>query len=704
MKIRRKQRITKVHGILWGLFAIFMSFCFICAIMACVVFAKGDEWLEDLPSIDEDTIMNTDKASTIYASDGTTVLAEFQLQNRQPVESLDQISPYVVQGTLATEDTRFYDHNGVDLQGIIRATVVNLLGGELEGASTITQQLVRNTLISDEASDISVKRKIREIKLALEVEEYYSKDQILLMYLNTINYGDGAYGIQAAAQHYFSKNASELTIAESATLIGIPQSPTYLNPTEYPAACKERRNIVLARMLAAGVITAEEYSAAISSDIELNVAEKEGINGIYLYPYFTSYVRDTLLETYSSADLYEGGWKIYTTLDLATQHSAELAAEAQYGRMQEDFEVALVSIVPTTGAVTAMIGGKDFKTNQFNIATQKGRPTGSAFKAFTLVTAIEQGINPSTLIDCTNPLIIQTDTGQAVINNFGKTDYGICSIEIATALSSNTGFVRLQQQVGTQNVISTAHRMGVTQQNLPEVPTLTLGVADVTPLDMASAYSTLAAQGVHHDPYVIQRIEGNAGETIYIHNDEDPGTRVLTESVAGAATEVLSGVFNYVFGTAHAALLADGRDVAGKSGTSEDYHDNWLVGYTPDLVCAIWIGDRSNQLAADKTSGNYIFKDFMDMALANVEPTSFPAYTPPVYNNPWNEEQNKKLNNNPQNAPSTVGMQVAQAQETLKDYNVSVVYETSATVAKDVVISQSVSGSTIVLTVSRGAS
>ncbi|MBR3689931.1 MAG: transglycosylase domain-containing protein, partial [Eggerthellaceae bacterium] len=274
------------------------------------VFALCSSWLQDLPDYQSADAYNTAQPTRVYASDGTTLLAEFELEQRDPV-TLDQISPLVLKGTVATEDERFYDHNGVDLMGVARAAVNNILGGELEGASTITQQFVRNTVLSGEMNEISFKRKVREMYIALKLEEQYSKDEILLMYLNTINYGSGAYGIEAAAKRYYSKSAMDLTLNEAATLIGIPQSPTYNNPIDNPENCLARRNVVLQRMLSNGVITQEEFDAASAEPIALNPTVPS-TTGIVAYPYFTSYVRNQLSDAngryaYSTAEIFKGG-------------------------------------------------------------------------------------------------------------------------------------------------------------------------------------------------------------------------------------------------------------------------------------------------------------------------------------------------------------------------------------------------------------
>ena len=310
------------------------------------VWALGESWLDrdTLPDYENVDQFNTARKTTVYAGDKSTVLAEFFLEDREPVE-LDQISQYVLEGTVATEDERFYEHGGFDLWGIARAVVVNLTGSSREGASTITQQFVRNTILFEEANDISIKRKVREMYLAMKIEEEYSKDEILLMYLNTINYGSGAYGIESASQRYFSKSAADLTLVEAATLIGIPQSPTYNNPIDYPDNCQSRRNLVLDRMLSNGYISQAEHDEAVASPLELSVTERSN-DGIYKYPYFTSYVRDYLQSKYTKSEIFEGGWTVYTTIDPDLQEKAEAAAQAKRDTLADNFDVAMTVVDP----------------------------------------------------------------------------------------------------------------------------------------------------------------------------------------------------------------------------------------------------------------------------------------------------------------------------------------------------------------------
>ena len=318
------------------------------------VYALGMSWIGDLTEYD---VSNTDNLNTSLPSEAwdstkTVQLAKFQLDNREPVE-LNQISQYVLDGTVATEDERFYEHGGFDLAGIARALVVNITGSGREGASTITQQFVRNTILSDEMDEISIKRKVREMYLSVKLEEVYSKDEILRMYLNTINYGNATYGIQAASQRYFSKDATDLTLAEAAALVGIPQSPSYNNPlVDGGKNCIERRNLVLDRMLSNGYITQEEHDAAQQAPLEVNETIPTN-DGILAYPYFTSYMRQELKEELgmSEAEILKGGFTIVTTLDVTAQEAADISG-AQPLKIASTFSGISASAPPFTGSIT----------------------------------------------------------------------------------------------------------------------------------------------------------------------------------------------------------------------------------------------------------------------------------------------------------------------------------------------------------------
>ena len=600
-----------------------------CLIVVACAAATGlcAYWLQDLPDYSSASDFNTVQPTEVYASDRTTLIARFQFEYRIPLDSLDEIVDYVVEGTVATEDERFYEHNGVDPVGIARALVNNFTGGTLEGASTITQQLVRNTVLADEMSDITLKRKVREAYLAIRLEGLYSKEEILLLYLNTINYGSGAYGIEAAAQRYFSKSADELTLAEAALLVGIPQSPSYNNPIDYPEHALERRAVVLERMVSYGAITQEQADAANAEPLELDVSEIED-DGILLYPYFSSYVRDQLTSSYelSTEYVFQGGLTVYTTLDVAIQDAAEAAVGRKEEGISEDLEVALTAIDPDTGYILAMVGGRDYEESEWNLATQAQRPAGSSFKTFTLVAALEDGISPSTLVNCNSSITID----DWEVANINYRNYGTRSIARAFAVSSNTGFARLITAVGADKVADVAYRMGITSE-LPEVPALTLGVGGVTTLEMADAYATLANGGTHYDATAIVEVVNRNGDTI-IDNADPTGERAVSAEVAHAAVEVMEGVVSSYEGTGTAAALSSGQAVAGKTGTSENYMDVWFCGITPQISVAIWVGDPANEQSVPMgLSVADVFSDFVGEVLEGEPIEEFPEADDPEY-------------------------------------------------------------------------
>lgn len=638
MKIRRKQRESRAHAVKWGLTVALASVCLVGIAGAIGTVSMVTEWAQDLPSIDPNVFKYSEK-TRVYADDGKTLLAEFYLRDQEAVEQ-DQVCDYVLKGTVATEDERFYEHDGVDMAGIARALVNNVLGGDLEGASTITQQLVRNTILTNEANDISLKRKIREASLAMELEKQYTKDEILMMYLNTINYGDGCYGIEAAAQHYFQKSASDLSLTQAATLIGIPQSPTYNNPVTNPERCLDRRNLVLDRMLSNGVISQEKHDKAQSTKLRLNVAKKRSDDGIQAYPYFTSYVREQMLEQLSYEDVFGGGLVVYTTLNTQMQDYAEDAAEQIYSDMRAsgdgDVKLAMTCVDPNTGYIKAMIGGKSYKKSQFNLATNStGRQAGSSFKAFTLAAAIEQGIDPQSRVDCS----ASDEIDGWHVENYGGTDYGIRSIEQATWVSSNTGYAHLvtdEGGVSPQSLLEMANRLGVSgASGFGAYPALTLGVAQVNTTMMAGAYATFATGGMHYEPSCITEIKDSDGNVIYDNTDPE-GTQAISSEVAHAVTKVLEGVVKY--GTARGAALPSGQVSAGKTGTSENWRDLWYCGYTPQLSCSVWTGADPERSMWSASWCRDMWRLFMSKALANEELQEFPTAEDPEYNNPFNEK------------------------------------------------------------------
>ncbi|MHB1477777.1 MAG: transglycosylase domain-containing protein, partial [Coriobacteriia bacterium] len=578
--MRRQKKHTRVVPIAAGVVAFAMlGTILMTGVAAAVGAGVADSWLADLPSLDDTDAFEVAQATKIYSADGV-LLANLYLENRQVVE-LDEISPYLLKAVVAVEDERFYEHDGVDYLGIVRAFVTNLTSDRREGASTLTQQYIRNTILSEERYDISYRRKAREAWLALELERRYEKDAILAMYINTVYYGEGAYGAESAALTFFDKHASELTIAEAALIAGLPQSPTKLSPYDNPDGAVARRQWVLAKMFEQGDITAEEYEAAKTEALALKRSPTLDEEGVYAAQYFVAHVKKVLQDQYGTDLVFKGGLTVHTTLDTRLQTYAEDAVRGILDR-PEDPDCALVAVDPRTGYIKAMVGGRDWATNKFNFATQARRQPGSSFKVFTLVTALEAGMNPDRRrVNSASPAVIQTGgTPWKVGNAEGGGGRGYITLRQATVGSVNTAFARLIAEMGAEKVVETAHRMGVTS-NLDPVLSITLGSQEVTPLEMASAFGTLAADGKHYSHTPITKIVGPQGETLY--EAQPQAEQAITHSIAYAATQILKGVISG--GTATRARI--GRPAAGKTGTTQDYRDAWFVGYTPQLSAAV---------------------------------------------------------------------------------------------------------------------
>lgn len=601
-----------VFGIIAGVIA--------AALVSCVIAGTVivSNWLKDLPDYSNIEDYSRTGITTIYASDRTTKLAEIALTNRIQVDS-SEISENIKDAVVSVEDERFYQHGGIDPQGIARALVSNLGGGSKQGASTLTQQLVRNTVMLDDMHDMSARRKVREMYIAIQLEKQYSKDQILSMYLNTVNFGDGNYGVESASNDYFGKHASELTLSEASLLAGIPNSPTMYNPRTHYSDALERRAHVLDRMLATGAITQEEHDEALADEPTIVPAKKD--NGVSnIAPYFVDYVKQVVNDNASEYGISSkgGGYDIYTTLDIQDQQSANDAVASYTDG--KDIDASITSINPANGYVTAMVGGKDYDADNFNLSTQMSRQAGSTFKTFTLIAALQNGVAPNTKIDATQPADIN---GWIVKNASGDERFkGPISLSDAYKYSLNTVFARLAHGLGAQTIVDTAHAMGV-QSDLESVESVTLGTQGVNTMEMASAYATIANGGVYYKPEVITDIEDSDGGNVYTHN-QDNGVRVISEAVAAEATSIMESVIDE--GTGKSAKLDDDRQVAGKTGTSEKGRDLWFCGFTPQKSAAVWTGYRNDQSTKlyGGTSSTPLFKDYMDSALSDEEKQDFP--------------------------------------------------------------------------------
>ncbi len=535
--------------------------------------------------------------SFVYAADGSLLGSIPAEHNRQPVP-LSQISPWMAKATVAVEDRRFYEHGGVDYWGIVRAAYRDATKGRVvEGGSTITQQLVRN--LYPVSRERTIQRKIKEACLAIKLSRNWSKDRILAAWMNQVYFGNHAYGIEAAAQTYFSKPAKDLKLMESALLAGLPQAPSLYDPVLHPEAALDRRADVLKALYQNGDISIFRYQEALHDrDLHLNPGR------LYTQirePYFFSYVRDQLIAKYGVQTVQSGGLRVYTTIDPAFQRAAkEAITETLY--LKDDPAAALVSINPANGAIRAMTAvypGR--KKNQFNLVAQARRQAGSTFKAFVLTEAVNQGINPATATYVSAPFRYQPNPAIPAweVSTYSHSYSGLITVQQATLQSDNTVFAQLTLDVDPENVAVMAHKLGI-QSPLQPVPSIGLGSNAVSPLDMASAYATLAAGGIYSQPMAIRKvILANGKEDDQAGWGKPARKRVVSDGVAYTVTKILEQ--NVQYGTGTRANF--GRPAAGKTGTTDDHADAWFCGYLPNLEATVWVGYPQGEIPMDNVHG-----------------------------------------------------------------------------------------------------
>ena len=598
-----------------------------------------------IPALDPAREAQVQRNTDIYAADGHTILAVLRGSEARIVVPSGRISPWLKHAIVSVEDKRFYEHRGVDIKGIARALYSDVTKtGVVQGGSTITQQFVKNA-INGNAPTIT--RKLKEAALAWQLEQRWSKDRILTAYLNTIYFGNGAYGAQEACLVYFGHGASpaEMTIAEAALLAGIPEDPSLYNPVAHPAHAKSRRNLVLLQMLSQHFISPAQYLRALRTPMPNPANVRLPSTQSLAAPYFANYVTDQLVRQFGPSKVYGGGLRVKTTIDLKLQQAARDAIEkvlpASVGPT-----AALVSIDVHTGAILAMIGGRNYRTSQFNLATQGERQPGSAFKPFVLAAALKNGIAPASVLPSKQ---VTLDIGGRlwVVNNYEHEYLGPINLTKALAYSDNAVFAQLTNLIGPAEVARTATSLGITTPLSPYFA-IGLGAEPATPLEMARAYATLANGGNRIDSSLF----GNEPRAVAclgkvdLHGNVSCGQDnavvsrpILSSTQAAAADYMLEQVVSY--GTGTAAQLP-GRAVAGKTGTTENYGDAWFVGFTPDIVTAVWIGypDGLKPMLHEfhghaVTGGSFpalIWKAYMEKALAylKVPPTSFP-YPPSLY-------------------------------------------------------------------------
>jgi penicillin-binding protein 1A len=555
------------------------------------------------------------ETSYIYDINGTLLHRLHDEANREVV-SLDEVSPNLKRAVLAVEDSYFYSHNGINPSSVGRALLANVQAGStVEGGSTITMQLVKNLFLTPERS---ISRKVAEAVLALRLEQIFSKDEILEMYLNQVYWGHNNYGVETAAQSYFNKSAKDLTLPEAAVMAGLIQAPEQYSPFNNYQSTRQRQAVVLGRMRQLGWISAEEQANAEAAPLLIGEIKSFGTSSV---PYVTDATVLELKDRFGSDAVLRGGMRVQTTIDLAMQRKAEEVVRshnARIARMAD--QMALVAIDPRTHFVKAMVGGADHTKSQFNRATMAQRQPGSAFKPFVYYAAFATGrYSPDSSIADT-PVSYPDGYRSYSPRNYDGSFMGNISIRKALEVSRNVPAVKLGQAVGINNIIELCRTLGIESPIMP-VTSLPLGAVDLTPMEMAGAYATFANYGWHSDPTFIVQVTDSSG-TMLLDNTPNPQL-VLDPWAAAALTDVLQGVI--VRGTARNAAI--GRPAAGKTGTTDSQRDVWFVGYVPQLATAVWVGnDNYAPLRSGATGGTYaapVWRDFMRQALADVPVENF---------------------------------------------------------------------------------
>jgi penicillin-binding protein 1A len=616
-----------------------VALLFVLALLGLAAFTFGllTAIAAELPSLDPGK--QRQQANTyVYDSSGKKILAVLRGSQARILVDSENISPWLKHAIVAVEDRRFYEHRGVDLRGILRAVWADVTHrGVVQGGSTITQQFVKNAIDQNERT---ISRKLREAALAWQLERRRSKDWILTAYLNTVYFGNGAYGVEQASRIYFGHSADmeHVTPAEAALLAGIPADPSRYDPVAHPRAALARRNLVLRLMLQQHYLEPAQYREAIETplpepqDVRLPAVQSEAA------PYFANYVTDQLVRRFHTRGVYGGGLRVRTTIDLKLQ---QFARDAIATELPPEIgpTAALVSLDANTGAVLAMVGGRNYHKSQFNLATQGERQPGSSFKPFVLAAALQGGISPATTL-VSRPVTIDIGGRLWTPTNYEGDYRGPIDLRQAIAYSDNSVFAQLTNVVGPASVARTARTLGIGTRLNPYFA-IGLGAEPATPLDMARAYAAFANGGYRIDgslfenaPRVVECLEDAEGNCRPDKTNGMVARRVLEDWQAAIIDDLLQGVVSY--GTGTKARLA-GYAVAGKTGTTENYGDAWFVGYTPDIVTAVWVGypdelrpmltEYHGRPVAGGTYPALIWKAYMEKALAYRNPATraFPA-------------------------------------------------------------------------------
>jgi penicillin-binding protein 1A len=593
----------------------FVSFCF------GFVSALGS----GLGQLDPAQFQKSEVDGRILASDGHTVLAVLRGSEARKIVRPDQISWKMKHAIVDIEDRRFFEHRGIDLRGMVRAAWTDIAQGKVvEGGSTITQQLIKNSYREKQRT---IARKLREAALAWQLEQRWSKDRILTAYLNTIYFGNGAYGVERAALTYFGHSADKLTLPEAALLAGIPRDPGLYDPFRNPKTARSRRGLVLQKMVEQGDISAAAAAHANRAPLP-RVSQGKRPTSFERVPFFTEYVKDLLIRHLGAGKVYGGGLEVTTSIDLGLQKVAEKTVKDTLS-IPGGPSTSLVALDPRNGEILAMVGGRSFKQSQFNLATQSQRQAGSAFKPFVLSAALAQGLSPSSVLT-SKPLYLPLGDRFWSVSNSEDSYLGPIDLRTATTYSDNTVFAQLTKIVGPRNVVAAATSLGI-QSKLDSYLSIGLGTNLVNPLEMARAYATIANGGTRIDGSMLDN-EPRAvlGYRNLKKNTVVPNAEVRKQEMEPNNSAIVTSLLENVVssGTGRRAALP-GRVAAGKTGTTENYGDAWFVGYTPQLVVAVWVGYPNKLVSMDKLyhgqpvmGGTYpalIWKSFMERAFSYLE-------------------------------------------------------------------------------------
>lgn len=580
---------------------------------------------KDLPDVATISTYIPAETTKIYSADGV-VLAELHREENRILIPIERMSPILPKTVIALEDTEFYNHNGLNPKAILRALYKDIKARAfVEGGSTLTQQLAKNLFLTKRKK---LTRKLAEAILAVQIEQQYTKTEILEMYLNQVYWGHNSYGIESAAKLYFGKPALELTLSESAILVGMLKGPELYSPFRNLKGSKGRQKLVLNRMEKLAFITPEEAKAAYDAPIELVQRQKLR----YKAPYFTSHIIKQLVKMYGEEETYTAGMKVYTSLNYEWQKGAEGVVEKYLdiakkpnwvgGKKVPSLnyqQAAILSIEPSTGYIKTMVGGSEFLTTMFNRTTQSKRQPGSSFKPFVYLTALEKGFSPGSIID-DSPVTFNTIEGPYSPKNYTLKYAGKLPMRKALEKSINVVSIKINDLVGPKSIVSTARKLGI-KSPLKPVLSLPLGANEVTMMELTSAYGVLANRGRRVEPTAILRIEDRDGSPLYQHQIEEE--QVFERNKIDALVEMMTGVVKY--GTGKNAKLP--RPSAGKTGTTSDYKDAWYVGFIPQLVTATWIGNDNNVPMNRMTGGGIpasMWREYMRLATKDIPAQRFP--------------------------------------------------------------------------------